>query len=196
MPKTKFLHGFLVFILIFSIALFSGCAKPPTQEVKSAENAIAEAKQKEADLYVQDVFQKAEDSLKKAKDLIAVKKYKDAKKAAEDAANFAQQAIPMVELNKAKMKAETEQMVQEVQGGMDEVKSLVAKAIKKKSPINREEIQGMIGKWEVDLVNVKEQLEAQKVRQAYDQLVLMKGQITSQIESITAALEKKPAAKK
>jgi tetratricopeptide (TPR) repeat protein len=196
MPKTKFLHGFLVFILIFSFVLFIGCAKPPTKEVESAEKAIAEAEQKEADLYVQDVFHKAEDSLKKAKDLIAVKKYKEARKAAEDAASFAQQAIPMVELNKAKMKAEAEQIVQEVQGGMDEVKSLVAKAIKKKSPINREEIQGMIGKWEVDLVGVKEQLEAQKVRQAYDQLILIKGQITSQKESLTSALEQKPATKK
>lgn len=197
MQKTKFLTVFLVLILVFSVSIITGCAKPPTKEVESAEKAIAEAKLKEADLYVQDVFMKAEDSLKNAKDLITLKKYKEAKKAAEDALSFAQQAIPMVDLSKAKMKAEAEQMVQDVQGALDELKSMVAKAPKKKSPINREEIQGMIGKWEVDMVNIKDQLEAQKIRQAYDQLKSMGDEIKAQKGSITAAMEQqKTAAKK
>ncbi len=193
MPKTKFLTVFLVSILVFSVTIITGCAKPPTKEVESAEKAVAEAKLKEADLYVQDVFMKAEDSLKKAKDLVAVKNYKDAKKAAEDALSDAQQAIPMVDLNKAKMKTEAEQMVQDVQGAVDELKSIVAKAPKKKSPINREEIQGMIGKWEVDMVSIKEQLEAQKIRQAYDQLKSMGEEIKAQKESIVAAMEQQKA---
>ena len=82
MLKKKFLAVFLVSILVFSVSIITGCAKPPTKEVESAEKAIAEAKLKEADLYVQDVFMKAEDSLKNANDLIAAKKYKEAKKAA------------------------------------------------------------------------------------------------------------------
>ncbi|HKZ57180.1 MAG TPA: hypothetical protein VJ024_05725 [Thermodesulfovibrionales bacterium] len=197
MPKTKFLTVFLVSILVFSVTIIIGCAKPPTKEVESAEKAIAEAKLKEADLYVQDVFMKAENSLKKARDLVAVKKYEEAKKAAEDALSYAQQAIPMVDLNKAKMKTEAEQMVQDVQGAMDEMKSIVAKAPKKKSPINREEIQGMIGKWEVDMVSIKEQLEAQKIRQAYDQLKSMGEEIKAQKESIVAAMgQQKAEAKK
>jgi len=189
MPKTKFLTVFLVSILVFSVTIITGCAKPPTKEVESAEKAIAEAKLKEADLYVQDVFMKAEDSLKQARDLVAVKKYEEAKKAAEDALSYAQQAIPMVDLNKAKMKTEAEQMVQDVQGAMDEMKSIVAKAPKKKSPINREEIQDMIGKWEVDMVSIKEQLGAQKIRQAYDQLKSMGEEIKARKESIVAAME-------
>jgi len=196
MPKMKFLTVFLVSIFVFSVSIITGCAKPPTKEVESAEKAIAEAKLKEADLYVQDVFMKAEDSLKKANDLIVAKKYKEAKKAAEDALSFAQQAIPMVDLNKTKMKTEAEQMVQDVQGMLDELKSIVAKAPKKKSPINREEIQGMIGKWEVDMVSIKEQLEAQKIRQAYDQLKSMGEEIKAQKESVTAAMEQQKTAEK
>lgn len=196
MPKAKVFTGFLVSIFLFSALIITGCAKPPTKEVESAEKAIAEAKLKEADLYVQDVFMKAEDSLKNANDLIAAKKYKEAKKAAEDALSFAQQAIPMVDLNKTKMKTEAEQMVQEVQGMLDELKSIVAKTPKKKSPINREEIQGMIGKWEVDMVSIKEQLDAQKIRQAYDQLKSMGEEIKAQKESVTAATEQQKAAEK
>jgi hypothetical protein len=196
MLKKKFLAVFLVSILAFSVSIITGCAKPPTKEVESAEKAIAEAKLKEADLYVQDVFMKAEDSLKNANDLIAAKKYKEAKKAAEDALSFAQQAIPMIDLNKTKMKTEADQMVQDNQGMLDELKSIVAKAPKKKSPINREEIQGMIGKWEVDMVSIKEQLEAQKIRQAYDQLKSMGEEIKTQKESVTAAMEQQKAAEK
>jgi len=192
----KHFYRFLVVMLSFSIMLFYGCAKPPTKEVENAEKAIAEAKQKEADLYVQDVFTKAEDALKNAKDLIAVKKYKEAKKAAEDADSLAQQAIPMVEPNKAKMKTEVEQMIPEVQGTMDELKSLVAKAIKKKAPINREEIQSSLGKWEIDMVNIKDQLQGGRVRQAHDQLLSMKEQMKMQREILVAAVEQESAAKK
>jgi uncharacterized protein (UPF0332 family) len=190
----KYVSGLIV--LMLSIVLLYGCAKPPTKEVENAEKALAEAKQKEADQYVQDVFMKAEDSLKKANDLIAVKKYKEAKKAAEDAMSFAQQAIPMVEPNKAKMKTEVEQMIPEVQGTMDEMKSLVAKAMKKKAPINREEIQSSIGKWEIDMVNVKDQLQGERIRQAYDQLISMKEQMKMQREILVAAVEQQSAAKK
>lgn len=189
-----------IFIFSFTIVIFflltNGCAKAPIKDVEKAEKAIAEAKLKEADLYVQDIFKKAEDSLKEAKELIALKKYKEAKKAAEDAVRFAQQAIPMVELNKAKMKTEAEQMVQDVQGSLDELKTMVSKALKKKSPIDREEIQGNIGKWEVDLEGVKEQLEAQKVRQAYDLIKKIKEEIKTQKENIVVVLEQQKAAEK
>ena len=189
-------YRFLAVLLSLSIAILYGCAKPPTKEVENAEKAIAEAKQKEADLYVQDVFTKAQDALKNAKDLIAVKKYMEAKKAAEDAANLANQAILMVEPNKAKMKTEVEQMIPEVQGTMDELKSLVAKAIKKKAPINREEIQSSIGKWEIDMVNVKDQLRGGRIRQANDQLISMKEQMKMQRELLVAAAGQESVVKK
>jgi vacuolar-type H+-ATPase subunit H len=189
-------HIFLIVVLAFSIALLHGCAKPPTKEVESAEQAIAEAKQKEADLYVPDIFAKAEESLKKAKDLIAEKKYKEAKQSAEEALNLAQQTIPMIQPNKGKMKTETEQMIPEVQGSLDEIKSLVAKAVKKKASINREEIQGSIGKWEVDMVTVKDQLQGERIRQAYDQLISIRDQLKLQKDTLTAVLEQEPAARK
>jgi hypothetical protein len=183
-------------MLIGSLMFLGGCAKPPTKEIENAEKAVAEAKQKEADLYAKDVFAKAEDVLKKAKDFVAVKKYTEAKKAAENALGFAQQAIAMVEPNKAKLKEEAEQKYRDAQAVLNEVKSLFAKVPKKKSPVNREEIQNMIKKWESDLANIGEQLQAQKIRQAYDQLLPMQEQITSQKEGLVAVLEKKQAVKK
>lgn len=129
-------------------------------------------------------------------DLIAVKKYKEAKQSAEEAMTLAQQTIPMIEPNKAKMKTEADQMIPEVQSALDEIKSLVATAVKKKTSINREEMQGSIGKWEVDMVTIKDQLQGGRIRQAYDQLISIKEQMKLQKEMLVAALGQEPAAKK
>ena len=54
-------------IIILILVLLIGREKPPTLEVENAEKAVAEAKQKEADIYVPDIFSKAEESLKRPK---------------------------------------------------------------------------------------------------------------------------------
>ena len=181
----------LSLVLIVSIALVYACAKPPNQEIENAEKALSEAKQEEADLYVQDMFMKAEESLKRAKDLSAAKKYNEAKTVAVEATRIAKQALSMIEINRAKMKAETEQILQNVQTSLDEIKMLAAKAFKKKVPINREDIQGIIGKWEIDIINIKEHLDEQRIRQGYDQLLLIQKQIKYQKDNLTALLGQK-----
>lgn len=191
MLKKIYYLSVFAFIFILTISFLSGCAKPPTQEVTSAEKVIAEAKQKEADLYAQDLFTKAEESLKRAKDLIGEKKYKDAKKAAEEALSLAQQAISQVEPNKAKMKAEVEQMVEYVPKAMNELKILIAKSIKKKAPEEQKEIEGMIGKWEIEMVNIKDMLKSEKIRQAYDGLKAINEQVLAQKEKMAAPTEVK-----
>ncbi len=184
---------FVLWVVALSFVFLSGCAKPPTQEIESADKAVAEAKQKGADLYAQDVFAKAEEALKKAKSLVDEKKYQEAKSSAEEALSLAQQSMAMIEPNKAQMKADGEQMLTDVQNSLGELKSSVAAAIKKKAPINREEIQGMIGKWEIDLVNIKDQMQAGNIRQAYDLLVSLQEQVKSQKEGMAAAMEPKSA---
>lgn len=191
MVKRGRCSSYLSLVLIVSIALLYACAKPPTQEIENAEKAISEAQQKGADLYVQDMFMKAEESLKRAKDLSAAKKYNEAKTVAVEATRIAKQSLSMIEANRAKMKAETEQILKNVQTSLDEIKMLAAKAFKKKMPINREEIQGIIGKWEIDIINIKEHLDEQRIRQGYDQLVLIQKQIKYQKDNLTALLGQK-----
>jgi len=175
----------IVLILMGSIIIFSSCAEPPTEELAEAEKAIDEAKQKEADLYAQDLFLKAQDSLKKAKDLVAAKKYDEAKKAAEEAANFAKQAIPLAEQNKAKVKAESEQQLQDVEKALEELRALVAKSGKLMAPKEPKVIHEMIKKWETDLATIKEMIAGQKFQQASDQLKAMKESILKQKERLT-----------
>jgi predicted S18 family serine protease len=172
-------------ILIMAIFTLGGCAKPPTQEITQAERAVEEATQKEANLYAQDLLQKAQESLKKAKDLVTQKKYDEAKKAAEESANFAKQAIPATEQNKAKLKAAAEQMVPEIQQALDELKARVAKSGRRLARNEANEINEMLKKWETDLVGMKEMLQGQKFQEAANQLKKMKEEIDKQKERLT-----------
>ena len=90
MRRDGRLCGALAVVMFACIVLLSGCAKPPTEEIAKAEKALEDAKAKEADIYLEDGFKKAEAALKKAKDLVTQKEYKDAKAAAEEASSGAQ----------------------------------------------------------------------------------------------------------
>jgi hypothetical protein len=186
------LWGALAVAVLICIILLPGCTKPPTEEIAKAEKALEGAKAKEADIYLEDGFKKADAALKKAKDLLVQKEYKDAKTAAEEASSGAQLLSSQVDAAKGKMKTEAEQMLQEVKAQTNELKILVADAVKGKVAINPDEAQTLIGKNEVDLINVKVRLETGKVRQAYDDLKVMKSQTATQKEKLTAALPPTP----
>ncbi len=183
-------------VLFLMIILLTGCGeKPPTQEISNAEKSISEAAQKEANIYAPDIFSKAEESLKMAKDLLAQKKYKEAKKAAEDAVALSQQAISQVEPGKSKMKAEIEQMVLDVQKGINEIKGLLAKSPGQLGPRERKETEELIKKWEKDMGNIKTMMQEQKMRQAHDQLMTLNTEVSSKRERLIASAEQKKGIK-
>jgi hypothetical protein len=188
------LFALFVILCCVSLVLFTGCAKPPTQEVESAEKAIADAKKAEVNLYVQDIFAKAENSLKQAKELITQKKYKEAKAAAEEAAKSALEGLTQVAPNKLKMKEEAAQKISAAETLIKEVKDLASKAIKKKVGPNQDELKSTIGNTELEMVNINENMKTDKIREAYDKIAVLLGQLQSQKETLTAALEQKQAA--
>lgn len=190
-------HVLLYVIIAVSFALILGCAQPPKEEMTKADKALEEARAKEANLYAEEAFKKAESALKKAKDQIMAKQYKEAKQAAVDAVNLAQQAIAAVEASKAKMKEDAVKTAEEVAKALDDLKSDVAKAIKKKLPVAKEEVQAAIGKLEVDLALVKDKLQSGKIREAFDELKGMVTAVNAKKEAISklGTPEAKPAKK-
>jgi hypothetical protein len=171
-------------LVVFFFALVMGCAQPPTEEMAKADKAVADAKEKEANLYVPDAFKKAEDALKKAKEQVAAKQYKEAKQTAIDTATLAQQAIAGVEAGKAKMKEEAAKMVADVAKAIDELKVDVAAAIKKKLPVPKEEFQAAIGKWGVDLETLKDKLQGAKISEALGELKTIAAAVGAKKEEI------------
>lgn len=177
-------------VCVCALSVIFACAKPPTQEIADAEKAIADAKNKEADLYVEDVFAKAQDQMKKAAEMVAAKKYSEAKTAAIEAAKMAGQAASLSDQNKQNMKAELEAMLPVVQKALEEVKGLATTAIRKKAVASKDELQSAIGKLELDMTAVREQLGEGKIRQAYDLLKSLSEQADSQKQILTEAIGK------
>ena len=195
MKQTLWKMGLIV-VCMCALSLIFACAKPPTKEIADAEKAIADAKANEADLYVQDVFTKAQDEMKKAGEMVTAKKYDEAKTAAMEAAKMAQQSVTLIEQNKQKMKEELEAMLSDVQKALDEVKTLAATAIKKKAVASKDELQSAIGKLELDMTAVKEQLQAGKIRQASDLAKSLTEQANAQKQTLTDAMAQLKPAKK
>jgi hypothetical protein len=185
-------YALLFVVAVFCLALVSGCSKPPTEALTKAEQALDEAKQKEANLYAEEAYKKAEEALKKAKDQVAAKDYKEAAKTLLEVAPLAQQALAGVEAGKAKMKEEAGTYVTEVQKALDGLKKDVAAAIKKKLPVPKEEVQAAIGKWEVDFAGVKEKLQSGKIREAFDELKAMLEAVKAKTEDIAKLAPEAP----
>ena len=195
MKQAVWKTGLVLTVCVCALSLIFACAKPPTQEIADAVKAIADAKAKEADLYVEDIFAKAQDEMKKANDLVIAKKYAEAKTAAMEAVKMAQQAATLVDENKQKMKEAVEAMLPDVQKALDETKSLAATAIKKKAVTAKDELQSAIGKLELDMTAVKEQLQSGKIRQAADLAKSLLEQANAQKQSLTDAMGQQAAKK-
>lgn len=184
MLKKRNVLSLMCVLAAFSFALVMGCAQPPAEEMAKADKAVAEAKAKEANLYAQDAFKKAEDAFKKAKDQVAAKQYKEAKQLAIDTVALAQQAIAGVEAGKAKMKEDAAKIAADVDKALDELKTDVAMAIKKKLPVPKDEVQAALGKWGVDLAVVKDKLQGGKISEALDELKAMLTAVNAKRETI------------
>jgi len=148
---------------------------PPTEEVKNAELALAEAKQKEADLYAQDEYKRAEDSLAMATHLMAAKEYGKAKKALEEATEQARKASKAVDENKAKMKAEAERMLSDFNRQVDELKVRSAKPEMDTPTKVPHEVQELVGKWEIMKMRIPDLIQRGRIREAHDELKTIEG---------------------
>jgi hypothetical protein len=192
MLKKRNLLSLLCVLVALSFALVMGCAQPPTEEMAKADKAVADAKAKEANLYAQDAFKKAEDSFKKAKEQVAAKQYKEAKQAAIDTVALAQQAIAGVAAGQAKMKEDAAKIAADVDKALDELKTDVAMAIKKKLPVAQEEVQAAIGKWGVDLATVKDKLQGGKISEALGEFKAMMTAVSAKKEEIAKLVASAP----
>jgi len=166
----------VVLVILYLIwVLFLRKRGPSAEEVKNAEMALSEAKQKEADLYAQDEYQRAKDSLAEATHLLAAKEYRKAKKAVEEATGQARQASKAVEENKAKMKAEDERMLSDFNRQVDELKIRAAKPGMDTPTEVPREVQELVGKWEIMKMRIPELIQRGRIREAHDELKTIEG---------------------
>jgi F0F1-type ATP synthase membrane subunit b/b' len=165
----------LVILYLIWVMFLKKRMGPPAEEIKNAEMALSEAKQKEADLYAQEEYKRAEDSLAMATHLLGAKEYRKAKKALEEASGQARQASKAVEGNKAKMKAEAERMLSDFNRQVDELKIRAAKPETDTPTKVPREVQELVGKWEIMKMRIPDLIQRGRIREAHDELKTIEG---------------------
>jgi len=109
------------------ILMAAACAKPPTQEISQAENAVNAAIQSGAEEYAAGQLQLAQEALNDANAKVESKDYKGAKTAAMDAKAKAEQASAQIEANKQAAKTEASGKIEPLKTRVEAVKAALAK---------------------------------------------------------------------
>jgi hypothetical protein len=124
-------------MVLGSLLLAMACAKPPTQEMSDAENAVNGAIQAGAEQYATTELGAAQESLADAKAKMESKDYKGAKMASMDAKTKADAAQAAVEPNKKAMMASVQErmtalkpLITAAQGDASKVKGKAAETVK------------------------------------------------------------------
>jgi len=117
--KLKYIIcGFVV------LALLAGCAKPPTEEMKKAEEAVFKAENDEAAvLYGGGSLSRAKDALRRMKTAADSKSYDEAKNHADTAIAAANRAIEDGKTGLARAKSESENLLTGLKPAIEETQS-------------------------------------------------------------------------
>jgi hypothetical protein len=124
LSSHRLLSSGLVIGLFLSVL---GCAKPPTQEITGAENAINTAVQSGAADYAAVELKAAQDALSDANAKVETKDFAAAKVAALDAKAKADAAAAAVEMNRAAAKTASEEALAGAKKAYEEAAADVAK---------------------------------------------------------------------
>jgi len=90
----KFIQKSLICVLLVSLALMTGCTKPPTEEMNRAEEAVARAENDlDAVNYAANLVERAKDALALMHEEVDAKRYDAAINYANDAISLAERAI-------------------------------------------------------------------------------------------------------
>jgi tetratricopeptide (TPR) repeat protein len=114
-------------VLLLSV-LFFGCSSVPDEELTAAQEALDQARETEADVYVPEEFQKATDDFEAAQAAIAEENqksfysrdYDEARRLLEQAESSAEEAAAAAPINKQQVRDQAEQALQNASAAFEE----------------------------------------------------------------------------
>lgn len=125
---------FLALITILVIFAVAACAKPPTDEMARATDAVTRAQNEpNVGTYAANSLRLAEDALRRMNEAAANKKYDEAKALAIDAANLADRAISEAKDAETQVKLDASNMIATVKSAITEAEQALANARKVKN---------------------------------------------------------------
>ncbi|MCL2127919.1 MAG: DUF4398 domain-containing protein [Treponema sp.] len=119
-----------IFCAVFSLAILAtGCAKPPTEEMNNAIEAVTRAENdSDAVAYAADSISRARDALAQMHTEAASKRYDAAKSYAAEAIAAAERAISEGRAGAARAKDEATALVAELKNSVDETEQAIVAA--------------------------------------------------------------------
>lgn len=115
-----------------------GCCRRPPEEVAQAEAAVAQAKEKCAEVYAPEEYKKAYDTLSMAQKYGADRKCKEAKSSALEAIQLAGEAEKRAAAKEAELEAEVTRLVGEAEKVIEGAKATWANLEKRKAEVDAE----------------------------------------------------------
>ena len=140
--KYSFIYG-----LMAAGLLAAGCAKPPTQEIADAENAVNAAAQAGAADFAPNDFNLAQNALADARSKVASKDYKAALAGAIDAKAKAEAAQAAIPAGKEAAKAAAAEAIKSVEGKLKDLKAKSAKVAGKAGAELKSSIKSIESDW-------------------------------------------------
>jgi hypothetical protein len=131
---------FTLVVMMLTLVLFSGCAKAPTQELDDAKAALETAVKAEANVYAAEAYKAVSDSLEAAQAEIETqnskfglfRNYDRAKALLEGVKSASAEATQQAAVNKEKVRAEADTLIQQAVITIELAKKKLAKAPKGK----------------------------------------------------------------
>jgi len=191
---------FTLLVLALTLALFSGCAKAPTQELADAKAALETAVKAEANVYAAEAYKTINDSLEAAQAEIQAqdskftlfRNYDRAKAMLEVVKTASAEAVQQTAVNKEKVRAEADTLIQQATAAIEQAKKKLAKAPRgKEGKMVMLTFQNDLKTLEAELNMAKQSQEQGQYMVARDKSKSVLDQVNAMITELQTAMTKK-----
>lgn len=190
---------FLVFAVMMTAMVFSGCGKLPQESIDAAKAAVAAAKSAQADVYMAPEFKALQDSLAavmngvEAENSKFMKDYNGLKSQLDILAEEAKSVAAAVPAKKEAVKAEAVAIVATLKTGLEATKVLLAKAPRgKEGKAALEQISGELKVIAAHVEEIEGSLTGEvNYAEALDQLNAAQKSVSDIHAELTEAIAKK-----
>lgn len=184
------MRSFLTASVLIAL-IFSGCAKPPTQELDAAQAALDEAKNSEADIYAPKTYISASNSLQEARLKVEQQDYEGGKASAVQAKQFADRSRSEAEANKQIVRNDVQDQINRVSSGITDARLVIDSAPKGKgADEDLDQLRSGLGQAEASLSAARNNISGGKFKDAQTQAQSAESRMMQVTESIQTAIQK------
>ena len=201
--RSKFSSSILVVFAVVALIASSGCCRKPPEELGQAQAALANAKEKCAEEYAKEEYQKAYDALSMAEKYAEDRKCKDARASALEAIQLAAEAEARANEVKAELDTRIKALMEELQALMERGQTEYNELVARKAEVDRKRAEALrvaedkeFAKYDISMslptatLDASIEAEGQEIFAMYEQVAAMYAEGDCNYYQVIAELEK------